>query len=60
MDEHGAILLQDFIQQARKLKFQEKKEMKQGYINWVAHRAKRYIHQKIALVQLSFVIRKYN
>ena len=27
MDEHGAILLEDFIQHARKLKVQEKKEI---------------------------------
>ena len=37
MDEHSAILLQDFIQHPRKFKFQIKKliNKKQAYINWV-------------------------
>ena len=51
MDEHSAMLLQDFIQHVCKFKFQIKKIKKQSHINWVAHGAKRYMRfwVKIAL-----------
>ena len=43
MDEHSAILLQDFVQHVRTFKFQTKKIKKQFYINWVDHGAKWYM-----------------
>ena len=51
MDEHSAILLQDFIQHVRKFKFKIKKIKRQSYINWVAQGAKQYMRfwVKIAL-----------